>query len=265
MDDFLLRASVAGAAIAAVAGPFGSFVVWRRMAFFGDTLAHAALLGVGLGLLLGVDVAVATLGICAALALLLVLLGRGTGLPSDTLLGILSHGSLAFGLVLVSSLETLRVDLVSYLFGDILAVSPAEVAWICGGSAAALAALGLLWRPLLAMTVHEELARVEGVRVAAVHLAFVLLLAAVVALMMKAVGILLISALLVAPAAAARRGARSPESMAAGAAAAGLCAVGAGLWASLRWDTPAGPSIVVAAVLLFGLSRALPAGRDRAG
>lgn len=258
MDDFLLRALAAGFGVAALAGPFGAFVVWRRMAYFGDTLAHSALLGVGLGFLLHVNLMLGTLAVCAALALLLVALERQKRLSSDTLLGVLSHAALSLGLVVVSFLETLRVDLVSYLFGDILAVTRADLAWIYGGGLASLAVLAALWRPLLSLTVHEDLARVEGVAVDAAHLAFVVLVAVVVALMMKVVGILLITSLLIIPAAAGRRFARSPEAMATAAVLVGCGAVAVGLSASLFWDTPAGPSIVVAASALFVVSLVLP-------
>jgi zinc transport system permease protein len=263
MDDFLWRALAAGAAVALVAGPFGSLVIWRRMSYFGDTLAHASLLGVALGFLLRWNLAAGVLAVCAGVSLLLLWLQRRRQLPGDAILGILSHGALASGLVAVAFLEKLRVDLVSYLFGDILAVTTGDLVWIWGGGAAALLALALLWRSLLALTVHEELARVEGVRVDLVQTAFVLLLSLVVALMMKVVGILLITALLIIPAAAARRFSRSPEGMAAAAALAGCAAVGLGLWGSLRWDTPAGPSIVVAAAAIFGASAALPRRRTR--
>ncbi len=262
MDDFLCRALAGGVGVALVAGPFGSFVIWRRMAYFGDTLAHASLLGVALGFALHVNPALGVFAVCAAVALLLLAVQRRGRLPEDAILGILSHGALSLGLVTVAFLETLRVDLISYLFGDVLAVTQGDLLWIYGGGIAALAALAALWKPLLAMTVHEELARVEGVRVGLIQSAFVLLLAVVVALMMKVVGMLLITALLIIPAAAARRFAGSPEAMAAAAALLGCAAVGAGLWGSLRWDTPAGPSIVVAAAALFAISEAVPALRQ---
>ena len=155
-------------------------------------------------------------------------------------------------------METVRVDLVSYLFGDILSINIADLCWIWGGNLLALGALAWLWRPLLAATVHEELARVEGVPVFPVRLAFMLLIAVVIAVAMKVVGILLITSLLIIPAAAARRFARSPEGMAVLASAFGCAAIGLGLWASLRWDTPAGPSVVVAATGLFLFGLALP-------
>ncbi len=251
LDDFLLRALLAGVGVALVAGPIGCFVVWRRMAYFGTTLAHAALLGVALGLLARIHPMIGVVLVGVVLAAALVALQSQRQLASDTLLGILAHAALAAGLVLLSFLESVRVDLMGYLFGDILAVAPADLAWIWLGGGASLAALALLWRSLLAMTVHEDLALIEGVPVARVRFVFMLLIAVVIAVAMKIVGVLLIVSMLIVPAAAARFLARTPEQMAAYAAAIGVIGVVAGLVASLHWDTPAGPSMVSALALLF--------------
>jgi zinc transport system permease protein len=251
IDDFLLRAAVGGIGLALVAGPVGCFVVWRRMAYFGDSLAHSALLGIALGFLLGID---PTLGV-AATAVLAALLMAGLQLrqrlASDTLLGILAHGGLAFGLIAIGLTQGLRTDLFAYLFGDVLAIDGRDLAWIWFGGGLALVGLTLIWRPLLALTVHEELARAEGKRVALAKLAYLLLIALVVAVAMKIVGVLLVTALLIIPAAAARALARSPEGMAALAAVMGVIAVLLGLGASWWLDTPSGPSIVAAAAVLF--------------
>ncbi|MFC1684583.1 zinc ABC transporter permease subunit ZnuB [Pseudomonadota bacterium] len=251
MDDFLLRAMIAGLGVALVSGPLGAFVVWRRMAYFGDTLAHSALLGVALGFLLEVNVNLTIILVCVGLAMLLVALQQQRRLASDTLLGILSHSALSLGLIVLAFLESLRLDLMGYLFGDILAVTTADIAWIWGGGLVALIALVLIWRPLLAMTVHEELAKVEGVPVNSIRLVFMLLIALVIAVAMKVVGILLITSLLIIPAATARRFATTPEQMAVLAAVVGCLAVGGGLFGSLQWDLPAGPAVVAAAGLLF--------------
>lgn len=258
MADFLLYALLAGVALAVVAGPLGSFVVWRRMAYFGDTLSHAALLGVALGFLLDISPTIAVTAGCLLLAVLLVTLQQRQPLASDTLLGILAPSTLSLGLVVLSFMHEVRIDLMAYLFGDLLAISPADLGWILGGSTLVLVLIVALWRPLLAMTVHEELARVEGLPVATLRMTLMLLIAVVIAVAMKIVGVLLITSLLIIPAAAAQRHARSPEQMALGASLLGVIAVCAGL--SLSWfkDTPAGPSIVVSAAALFLLSFVLP-------
>lgn len=258
LDDFLVRAALGGIGVALLAGPMGAFIVWRRMAFFGAALAHSALLGVALGVVIGVDPSPAIVALAVVVALLLALLQRQRYIAADALLSIVAHGSLALGLIAIAFVEGTRVDLLSYLFGDLLAVTRHDLALIWGGGAAALVILIVIWRPLLAVTVHEELARVEGVRAGRVNLAFMLLIALTVAMAIKIVGLLLITALLVIPAAAARRVATTPENMAALASAAGCLSVAGGLGASFAWDTPSGPSVVVVALAVFGLSLLLP-------
>lgn len=255
LDDFVVRALLAGIGVALVAGPLGCFVVWRRMAYFGDSLSHSALLGVALGFLLSVDLTIGVVFTCAALALVIVFLQEQQRFATDTLLGLLSHSALALGLVTISFLDGLRIDLMAYLFGDILSVGIADLAWIYGGGAVVLAVLAVIWRRMLAITVSDELARAEGVNALAVRLVFTLLLATVIAIAMKVVGILLITSLLIIPAATARRFARTPEQMAAMASLAGAASVAGGILASLLWDTPSGPSVVVAALSLFLLSQ----------
>lgn len=254
MDSFVLNALAAGVGVAAMTGPLGVFVVWRRMAYFGDAVAHAALLGIALGTLLGVDLTLGVIAACVAVALLLVLLRRERRLADDTILGVLAHSALAFGLIALAGLETTRIDVVAYLFGDVLAVSPRDVGWIAGACVAVLGVLALIWRPLVAITVHEDLARVEGVPVVRTQIVFMLLIAVLTALAMKVVGMLLVTSLLIIPAAAARRFAATPEWMALSAAAVGVAAVVLGLAGSLAWDLPSGPSIVAAAVAIFALT-----------
>ncbi len=254
LDDFVIRALVAGLGIALVSGPLGCFIVWRRMAYFGDTMAHSALLGIALGFLLSINLTLGVVVVTVTIAGILVLLQqRRPWLSPDTLLGILSHSSLSFGLVAIGLMAWLRLDLLGYLFGDVLAVSRTDIFVIYAAGLAALAILAAIWRPLLAATVHEDLARAEGIAVVPVRLVFMVLIAVVIALAMKVVGILLITSLLIIPAAAARRLASTPERMAVIAALIGCAAVAMGLYASLRLDTPSGPSIVVGAALLFAL------------
>jgi len=258
MDDFLLRALLGGLGVALVAGPFGSFVVWRRLAYFGDTLAHSALLGVALGFLLHINLTLGIFLICQMLAILLFVSQYQRQLASDTLLGIFSHGALSLGLVALAFMDNVRIDLVSYLFGDILAIGYSDLFWIYGAGGVALLGLIWIWKPLLSITIHEDLARVEGIPVDRINWLFLGLIALIVAIMMKVVGMLLVTALLIIPAATARRFANTPESMALIAMLIGGVSVGLGLLGSFQYDTPSGPTIVVAGCILFIGSILLP-------
>ena len=261
-DDFFSRALIAGVGLALVAGPLGCFIVWRRMAYFGDTMAHSALLGVALSFLLDINLTLGVFVVAATVSLALLLLQRRNALSTDALLGILSHSTLAIGLVIVAFMTWVRVDLMGFLFGDILAVSTSDIALIWGGGILVLAAIAWLWRPLLAAAVNPELAEAEGLRPERARLFFMLLMAVVIAIAMKIVGIMLITSLLIIPAATARRFSSTPELMAVLASLIGAVAVVGGLFGSLTYDTPSGPSIVVAALILFILSL-LPAWRGR--
>lgn len=245
LEPFLLRAILAGAILGIVAAPLGCLVVWRRMAYFGSTVAHAGLLGVALGLVLGIDLTLGVVLVALAIGLLLIAMSRQKILPMDSLLGILSHAALAAGLVAAARLAGQRLDLMGYLFGDILAVSQADLAWIVIGGAVVTIAVAWLWRPLVTIAVHEELAAAEGIPTQRMEAALVLLLAFTVAIAMKIVGVLLIIAFLVMPAAAARPLARTPEAMVAVAAVIGAAGAIAGLLLSYVADLPAGPAIVL--------------------
>lgn len=253
MADFIVRALLAGMMLALIAGPLGCFIVWRRMAYFGDTLAHSALLGLALGLLLDINMQLAVVVVCCGLAVLLVMMEKNKSLATDTLLGILAHSALALGLV-VLSFTNIQIDLMAYLFGDLLTVSNNELIWIAAGSLGTFVTLLLFWNKLLAISLHQELAQVEGLNVNGLRLLLMLIMALVIAVSMKIVGVLLITSLLIIPPATARRFAASPEQMAIGASIAGCLAVGGGIAASWFRDTPPGPSIVAMSALLFMLS-----------
>ncbi|MBF0142808.1 MAG: metal ABC transporter permease [Magnetococcales bacterium] len=253
MEDFILRAWFAGVGVALIAGPLGCFVVWRRLAYLGETMAHGGLLGLALGFAMGWPPLLCVLGVVLLMALLLARLQRGGSLADDTLLGILAHGSLALGLVILGFMTWLRVDLFAFLFGDILAVSAGDIALIWGVALGLLLILGYFWNPLLSMTLHEELARAEGVPVDRLRLLILILIAVLIAVAMKVVGILLTTALMIIPPATARLFSGSPEQMAVLASLLGVVSVALGLSASGQWDLPAGPAIVLAAAVLFAL------------
>jgi zinc transport system permease protein len=251
MIEFLLPSILAGMGIAIIAGPLGSFVVWRKMAYFGDTLAHASLMGLALGFLLDINLYLALVVCCLALAAILVGLQKQQLIATDTLLGILAHSSLSLGLIAVSFLDNVRVDLMGYLFGDLLSVTQHDVTFIYSGVVAILIILMTFWRPLLSSTVNEELAAVEGVNVSLMRLITMLMVGLVIAVGMKFVGALIITSLLIIPAATARKFAKSPEQMAILASVIGAICVCSGLTLSWFYDTPAGPSVVISATVLF--------------
>jgi hypothetical protein len=124
-DDFFIRAILAGVGLALTTGPLGCFIIWRRMAYFGDTIAHSALLGVALSLLMQFNLTLSVFAVAAAVSILLLVLQKRQALSADALLGILSHATLAIGLVMVAFMSWVRIDLIAFLFGDILAVSKA--------------------------------------------------------------------------------------------------------------------------------------------
>ncbi|WP_105902456.1 zinc ABC transporter permease subunit ZnuB [Vibrio gangliei] len=258
MLDILLPSILAGLGIAIIAGPLGSLVVWRKMAYFGDTLAHASLLGLALGFLLDVNLYFTLVICCLALAILLAALQEQKVIATDTLLGILAHSSLSLGLVAVSFLDNVRVDLMSYLFGDLLAVSPSDLMFIYIGGLVLMALVMYFWRALLSTSINEELASVEGINVPFMRVVLMLLVGLVIAVGMKFVGALIITSLLIIPAATARRFAKTPEQMAIGASCLGMVSVLAGLSLSWYYDTPAGPSVVISAAALFLLSQLKP-------
>ncbi|MEM7237849.1 MAG: metal ABC transporter permease [Pseudomonadota bacterium] len=250
LDDFMMRATLAGIGVALAAAPLGCFVVWRRMAYFGDATAHAAILGIAVSLALSISVFTGAMVIALLMALAATHL-TGRGYAMDTLLGVLAHSALAFGLVAVSFLSGIRIDLMAYLFGDILAVSRTDLVVIWGGAALVVALVGWRWSALLTATLNEDLAHANGIDPRREQLVLTLALAVTVAVAIKVVGVLLIAAMLIIPAAAARPLSRTPESMALVAAGIGSVSALAGLWAAYILDTPAGASIVCIAALIF--------------
>lgn len=255
--ELLWPALAAGLLVALVAGPLGALLVWRRLAYFGDSLAHAALLGIGLSFLLAIPGWLGVALVCLVVGLLLGVLLRRPELASDTLLTLLATTALSLGLIVLSLVDNVRVDVMAYLFGDLLGVGVGELPALLLVTVVALALLVWQWRALVLCAVNEELAAVDGIPVARLRLLLLLLVALTVTAAMKLVGVLLVTALLVIPAATARRFSRTPEQMAVSASGIGMVAVVAGLGSSLRWDFPLGPAIVVAAAACFALATLL--------
>jgi zinc transport system permease protein len=263
-EPFFLRALAAALGLALVAAPLGALVVWQRMAYFGETMAQASLLGVALSLAAGSGVTISVLIVAVLAALLILLLSRQRILPLDSVLGLLHHGSLAAGVIATALLAGPSVDLLGYLFGDIFAVTRSDLVWIYGGGALVLAVLFFIWQPMLRLAVHEELAVAEGVPGTRIKAVFMLLLAITIAIAIKILGILLVIAFLIVPAAAARPFARTPEQMVAFTALVAVAGVVAGLMLSAHSDAPGGPAIVLVLALmaLASLVRARVSDKD---
>ncbi|MBL4894853.1 MAG: metal ABC transporter permease [Emcibacter sp.] len=262
IDDFILHALLAGILVALAAGPLGCFLVWRRMAYFGDTISHSALLGVGLGLAMGTGSPWVIVATCAFVSWILLVLERGGKFSTDTLLGILAHSALSIGLIIIALQESLRQNMMFLLIGDILALDDQGLIGIGLMTVGTLGGLIYIWKPLLSITVHEDLAQIEGVNILFTKIIYMLLIALLVAFSMKVIGALLITSLMIIPAAAARNIARSPVQMALYAMVAGSLSVVMGIMMSSLWDLPAGPAIVLSALVLFLIGRVLP-GRYR--
>ena len=254
LDDFIVRAIIAGIGIALVTGPLGCFVVWRRLSFFGDTLAHSALLGVLISITLDINVSLTIFVVASLVAILLLRLERTTNLAGDSLLGLISHSSLAIGLVILGFLSFIRFDVMGVLFGDILSVNSNDLLVIWIGGALILVVLSYIWKPLFASTVNYELAEAEGMKPERVNAIFTILLAALIAISIKMIGVLLITGLLIIPTAMARNLSDNPRQMVILSIIGGLLSVLIGLYASFEINTSSGPSIVVVALILFILS-----------
>ena len=254
LDDFFIRALLAGIGVALVTGPLGCFVVWRRLSYFGDTLSHSALLGVTLAYSLEFNIAFSVFIISALIALILINLQKKTNLPGDALLGLLAHSSLAVGLVVIGFLSFIRFDIMGLLFGDILAVNVNDIITIWIGGAIILLVLKLIWKSLFASTVNYELAEAEGLDPDKAKAIFTILMAAIIAISIKMVGLLLITGMLIIPAAMARNISNSPKQMILFSVIGGLLSVVIGLFTSLEFNTASGPSIIAASLFLFILS-----------
>ncbi|MBM1221179.1 metal ABC transporter permease [Ponticoccus sp. SC2-23] len=252
-DAFLLRAALAGLGTGLAAGLLGCFVVWRRMAYFGDATAHAAILGVALSLVTNLPIFAGVLVMALVMGLALDRLDS-RGHEVNTALGVLAHSALALGLVAVALLPGRQVNLDLYLFGDVLTVGWGDIAVIWGGAAVVIGLLWWFWSRLLASTLTPDLAHAAGFDPRRDQRLLTLAIACVVAVAIKVVGALLIAALLIMPAAAARGLSRTPEAMAIlSMTIAGIAAV-AGLWMAVWLDTPVGPSIVCVAAGIYLLS-----------
>ncbi len=255
IDQFIINALLAGILVAAIAGPLGCFMVWRKMAYFGDTISHSALMGIALGIALDSENPIIMIATCASVAMFLLFLQRDRRFSSDTLLGILAHSALSVGIIVISMMDNFRQDMMYYLVGDILAIGIKDIYIISFVAVISAICLMMIWRPLLSLTVHEDLAQIEGVKVNLIKIIYMLLIAFMVAVSLKVIGVLLITALMIIPAAAARTVSNTPLQMILISSCCGILSVLAGILVSNEWDVPTGPAIVLSATVIFLLGR----------
>lgn len=249
--DFMFMALIGGIGLAIISAPLGVFMVWQRQSYFSATLAHSALLGISIGLFLQTDLTLSVILTSMLVAAAIFILSQYRQLSSDTLLGILAHSTLALGLILISVQDDIQVDLMGYLFGDILSIDRFDLGMIGATSLLIMLFFHRHWHSMLNLTLNTELAQAEGVPVRRVQFQFVLLMAFMIALSMKMVGVLLVTSLLIIPAAAARKLSHSPEQMLGFSVLIGCLSIIGGLLSSYHWDLPTGPAIVMCATVIF--------------
>ena len=252
-DPFILRGILAGLAVAMISGLVGCFVVWRRMSYYGESIAHSSLLGVGLGILMGVGINLGIVFTCLLFGILFLWLQQSKLLSSDTLLGVLAHLALSIGIIVIS-MNRIKIDIHAFLFGDILAVTQNDLWGMYLAVLFVVIIICLNWSSLLLVTIDEDLAKAEGVNPLFINLLLTSILTIVVAVSIQIIGLLLITAMLIIPAATSRRLVNSPEKMAIVATLLGIISVILGIYLSVEIDAPSGPSIVVVSAVLFFIS-----------
>lgn len=253
-EPFFVRATFAALVLAVTGGILGAFIQMRGMSFYTDTIAHSAFTGVALGVLLGLDVGLSSVGFAILLGILVLEIRKRTRLSFDTILGVLFASVAALGIFLLTFLDNVRVDLFGLLFGDILALSTADVWLISAAGAASLIGIWLLKEQLVLEIVHPDLAEVEGVPVRRNDTIFGIIVAVMIALGIKLIGIILLSGLFLIPSATSYLVARSLGELLWGSIVVAVLAALLGLLASVAFDTATGPSIVLVATSLFGLA-----------
>ena len=265
-EAYMQRALVTALLLGPLCGLIGVFVTARRMAFFSDTISHAALAGIAVGFWLGfADPTLPMVAVGLGVAALMLWLKEKTDLLTDTIMALLLSGSVAFGIVVISLLKGFRGELHRYLFGDILSVGPQEVWLAFAVSVVVAAAVAVRLNALTLLTASEDLAHVSGIPVRRLNYAFVLVLTVVVALSIRLLGIILVTSLLVIPPAAARNIARNLRQQIVLAVVAGALGGGGGVTLSYRFDLPCGPSIVLTSVALFLATLAVSRLRQASG
>lgn len=251
MDNFIIYAIIAAIGISCITGLLGCFVVWKRMAYFGDSLAHSALLGIAIGYLFSININIGILFIAIIFSILLTYLQHKYILSTDTILGILAHGGIAIGMVMLSLSNYPNFDLHQFLFGDILTISLSEIYYIYFSLICIYAIMYFCFDKLLLMTISKDIAQSQGINSFKYQLIFISLMAVTVTVSVKIIGVLLITSMLIIPAAASRNIAESPILMCIFAILIGILSVIGGISFAYHFNTPSGPSIVMISIIIF--------------
>jgi zinc transport system permease protein len=257
MPDFIWLALAGALLITLMSAPVGAFMLWRRMAFVGDALAHTTLLGLGIGLWLQIPIQLSLLLVSVIVAVSITRIHQRNNLSTDTFIAIAAHSSLALGMLVVTLLPEARIDLMGYLFGDLLNLTMQDIWGLLIASLLTLSILYRYWQGLILTCLNAELARLAGHDTQKLNLILALLIALIIALSTKLVGALLITALLITPAAIARRWSQTPIGMIQGAIVISWLAIAIGISLSWHFDLPVSPAIVAVLFAGFIASRAL--------
>ncbi|QQT59244.1 zinc ABC transporter permease subunit ZnuB [Acinetobacter johnsonii] len=250
--QLLLPAWIMGTLLVFLTAPLGCLMLWRRMSFFADTMAHGTLLGVAIAGAMALPLWMGVAFIAGLLVAILWIL-HDPRLPNDALLALCSATLLCSGLMFIQHIPSLRPELLSYLFGDLLTITWADLPVFATVIVLALAVLYKSWQAQIQIAIDPDMAVSEGVSAKWQRLIFMLLLALFTILALRAVGSLLMGALLVIPALTARLLAHSPKQMVIWAFVIAQIGVTVGLWSSAGLNTSTGLSIVLAMSILFAL------------
>lgn len=248
--EILAPALLIGSLLSLLAAPLGCLVLWRRMAFFADTLAHSALLGLTLAFLLKLPIWVGLL--CVTLLIVLLLwYANDDRLPNDALLSGIAATLLALGLILISYFDELKSSMAAFLFGDLLTLSWEQAPYYVSICLVALFFLYKIWSAQLKLSIQPDIAVIEGVNIKRHKLWFMLLLACFCTVALQAVGSLLISSLLILPALSARLISQSPIQMVVSAIIISQVCFFTGIASSVYFDVASGLAIILILGMLF--------------
>ncbi|HMI76980.1 MAG TPA: zinc ABC transporter permease subunit ZnuB [Buchnera sp. (in: enterobacteria)] len=255
MIELFFLGWLAGILLTLVTGPLGSFIVWRRMSAFGDTLSHSSLLGLSVGVVLNINPFYTVLFLLLFISSIIIFLEYISCLALDTILGIITYSTLSLGMITVSFMsEIKKMSITNYFFGDLLTITFSDLIIIILLIIVVLFILIWYWKKMLLLTINAELAKVDGVNITKIRLIFILITAVTISVSIKFIGSLVIAALLVIPAATSQRFASSPENMACISILIGILGVTSGMLVSYFFHTPSSPSIVLFLSCFFLLS-----------